>query len=128
MKMFNKERKFAVMNVQNHSWICPCSNQFMEKEMQCMMYLSIGSFLEKIMFDGQHPYHTFSFQQLRSAFLKQFMGAWMNVYSMGCMSKCMNICTFQCLCISMLELINTFMNKLISKLIKSINIILNIKN
>ena len=128
MKMFNKERKFAVMIVQNHSWIYPCPTQFMDKEMHCMMNLCITSLLEDSMFETHHPCSGSSILRLEIAFLQKYMDEWMNVYSIICTIKCMNICIFQFLCTSMPELVHLFMNQLIRKLIKSVNIIFNIKN
>jgi len=124
MKMFNKERKFEEMNDQNHPWLYSCPNQFIDKEMQYRMNFCLSSLLEKGMFDGQHQCSGVSIQQLN----EKWANEWMNVYNWESLQKCMIHRMSQYNPEYMDKLVNPSMYKLMSKLIKSINIVLNIKN
>ena len=91
MKMFNNDRKFEAVNIKNQSWICSCSNQFMNEEIQYMMYFYLSSFLKNIMFDIQRQCNYVFIKQLKNRFLKQYIDVWMNVYNMRCTRKSINI-------------------------------------
>ena len=58
-----------------------------------------------------------------NSILQQFMNDWIHVCKMGCVRKYMNDNLYQCQLLSMNVSLNPFMNKMMSKLIKSINII-----
>ena len=119
MNKLNNDMMFGTMNIKNQSLEKACSNLLKDTEMLYIMPLSLFSVTEWTIFGVKHQLNFISIEESIKTFLKRHMNTCMNECSIEHKHKHMNIKTYKNMCVSINELLKSFISLIISKLIKS---------